>query len=487
MVSTCVASPSAAAYSRSPGALAFRARQLSSQPLQRCDNMLNCLWLALILAAVLIGGFDDRVKEVAEGAVKGAESAVTLSFGLVGVMAVWLGMMRLAERAGLVQGLSHLLRPLLRFLFPDVPAEHPAMGSMVLNIAANMLGLVNAATPLGLRAMKDLESLNQNPGTATNAMCTFLAINTGSVQLIPITAIAVLAVAGSTNPSAIIGTALLATACSSAAGLIAVKWLEKWRMFRLSESSANAVTKVGERAPQPEPSELAPGAPPAFGPMEAWRWLVLAVFVACFLWFTLRLGSPDWFNRVPPPDQSGRGALVRWINAVSLLAIPFLLSFFPLYAALRRIPVYEEFVEGAREGFQVAVRIIPYLVAMLVAIGMFRGAGGIDLLTRLLRPVLDAAHFPSELLPMALMRPLSGSGTLALFSDLVKQLGPDNPVVRMAGTLYGSTETTFYVIAVYFGAVGVKRTRHAVPAGLIADAVGVIASVIVCRLVFAGA
>ena len=173
------------------------------------------------------------------------------------------------------------------------------------------------------------------------------------------------------------------------------------------------------------------------------------------------------------------------MNAVSRLAIPFLLTFFPLYAALRRIPVYEEFVEGAKEGFNVAVRIIPYLVAMLVAIGMFRGAGGIDLLTRWLKPAMDWAHFPVELTPIALMRPLSGSGTLALFSDLVKQLGPDHLVVRMAGTIYGSTETTFYVVAVYFGAVGVQRTRHAVPAGLIADAVGVVASVIVCRLVFA--
>ena len=176
--------------------------------------------------------------------------------------------------------------------------------------------------------------------------------------------------------------------------------------------------------------------------------------------------------------------MVRCINAVSLLAIPFLLSFFPLYAALRRIPVYEEFVEGAKEGFNVAVRIIPYLVAMLVAIGMFRGAGGIDLLAKMLKPELDLVHFPTELLPMALMRPLSGSGTLALFSDLVRQRGPDDLIVRMAGTIYGSTETTFYVIAVYFGAASVKRTRHAVPAGLIADAAGVIASVAVCRLVF---
>jgi len=358
------------------------------------------------------------------------------------------------------------------------------MGSMVLNIAANMLGLMNAATPLGLRAMKDLESLNKLPGTATNAMCTFLAINTGSVQLIPITAIAVLAAAGSKNPSAIIGTALVATLCSSAAGLIAVKALEKWRLFRPAETPLAPPAKGIEKPNSAEPSEPATVVSPTLAPMTTWRWLVLAGFVLCFFWFLLQPGSPEWFNLQPSADQTGQNAVVRCINAASLLAIPFLLSFFPLYAALRRIPVYEEFVEGAKEGFNVAVRIIPYLVAMLVAIGMFRGAGGIDLLAKMLKPELDLVHFPTELLPMALMRPLSGSGTLALFSDLVKQRGPDDLIVRMAGTIYGSTETTFYVIAVYFGAASVKRTRHAVPAGLIADAAGVMASVVVCRLVF---
>jgi spore maturation protein B len=169
-----------------------------------------------------------------------------------------------------------------------------------------------------------------------------------------------------------------------------------------------------------------------------------------------------------------------------LLAIPMLLAFFPLYAGLRRVPVYEQFVDGAKEGFSVAIRIIPFLVAILAAIGMFRGAGGIDLVTRWLRPVLDLVRFPSELLPLALMRPLSGSGSLGLLGDLVKQFGPDSLIARMAATIYGSTETTFYVIAVYFGSVGVHRTRHAVAAGLIADLTGIVASIVVCRLVFGG-
>jgi spore maturation protein SpmA len=380
--------------------------------------MLNYIWLALILLAVLIGGFDHKLKEVGDGAVRGAESAVTLSLGLIGVMAVWLGMMRLADKAGLVQTLARLLQPALRRLFPDVPVEHPAMGSMVLNIAANMLGLVNAATPLGLRAMKDLESLNPSPGTATNAMCTFLAINTGSVQLIPITAIAVLAAAGSANPSAIVGTALLATTCSSAAGLIAVKLFEKWSMFRLPDTLA--AKHQGERGLGTEPAGSEPSPAAALAPMTGWRRFALAGFVLCFVVFLFQLSFQESPGDGSSAEPSAQGAVVGWVNAVSLLAMPFLLAFFPFYAALRRIAVYEEFVDGAKEGFNVAVRIIPYLVAMLVAIGMFRGVGGIDLLTRWLKPALQAIHFPSDLVPIALMRPLSGSATLALFSDLVK-------------------------------------------------------------------
>jgi spore maturation protein B len=179
-----------------------------------------------------------------------------------------------------------------------------------------------------------------------------------------------------------------------------------------------------------------------------------------------------------------RGWFASYVEALSILAIPFLLSFFPLYAALRRVPVYEEFVEGAKEGFQVALRIIPFLVAILVAVGMFRGAGGIDMLSRALDPLLKVVGFPAELLPMALMRPLSGSGSLGIFSELVATHGPDSIIARMAGTIMGSTETTFYVLAVYFGSVAIRRTRHAVPAGLLADVAGMIASIIVCRIVF---
>jgi spore maturation protein SpmA len=451
--------------------------------------MLNVVWLALLVLAGLLGGFTGRVQPVIDGAVKGAQDAVALAIGLIGLMALWLGLMRLAERAGLVQALARLLRPVLRWLFPDVPTGHPVMGSIVMNLAANMLGLTNAATPLGLRAMRDLESLNRLPGTATNAMCTFLAINTSSVQLIPMTAVAILAANGAKAPTAIIGTALLATICSTAAGILAVKGLERLRVFRLPEAPIMASAGKGGSGSDtastgPTRADEAAELPPA-KPLPAWGWVVLLLFFGCFAWFFLALTWPALAGRAVVLQASDGSAWVRAVNSVALLAIPFLVAFFPLYAALRRLPVYEEFVEGAKEGFNVGVRLIPFLVAMLVAIGMFRGAGGVDLLTQALRPALDRVGFPSELLPMALMRPLSGSATLAIYSELVKTHGADSLLARTGGTLFGSTETTFYVLAVYFGAVAVRRTRHALPAGLIADTVGILASVLVCRWAFA--
>lgn len=432
--------------------------------------MLNYIWLGLVLAAVVLGGFNDRLKEVTDASFTAAKTAVLeTALPLIGITALWLGVMRLAERAGMVQSLARLLQPVLRWLFPDVPARHPAMGSMLMNLSANMIGLTNAATPLGLRAMNDLEKLNRHPGTATNAMCTFLALNTGSVQLLPTTAIGIMAAAGSLHPTAIVGTALLATTASSAAGLIAVKSLERLRGYRLPPAPV---------APPDAGHEQGDVDVVATPPAIRGAGIVLVALLILFVWLLWRLLSGA------PAEGASGGAFVRFMNAVSLLAIPFFLAFFPLYAALRRVPVYEEFVEGAKEGFQVAIRIIPYLVAMLVAVGMFRAAGGIDLIAWGLGPLLEWLGFPTDLLPMTLMRPLSGSGTIGLFRELVSVHGPDSLVSRMGGTILGSTETTLYVVAVYFGAVNIQRTRHAVPAGLIADLAGVIASVAVCWAVF---
>ncbi len=450
--------------------------------------MLNWIWLGLLVGGTLIAGFSGRMKPAVDGAIGGAQQAVTLAIGFVGIMALWLGVMRLADQAGLVRTLAAWLRPVLRRLFPDVPENHPALGSIVMNTAANMLGLTNAATPLGLRAMKDLETLNPTPGTATNAMCTFLAINTSSVQLIPVTAIAVLAAGGSTQPTAIVGTAFLATFCSTIAGIAAVKWLQQRKPFRLPPATSTSPMPdpgkedgVTFQTPAPPAGATALStapAPPTLVPLAWAARMVLVGLGGAFVVFFIQM-----IRSTSTEDPTS--GVVRGIESISLLAIPLLLTFIPLYAALRKVPVYEAFIEGAKEGFQVGVRIIPFLVAMLTAIGLFRGGGGIELLTRLLQPVLEPLGFPVELLPMSMIRPLTGTGTLALFSDLVAQHGADSLIARTAGTLFGSTETTFYVVVVYFGSVGIRRTRHAVAAGLIADAVGVAASILICRCVFA--
>ena len=441
--------------------------------------MLNGIWLGLLTVAALMAGVTGRLGGMTDGAIQAANAAVTVSLGLIGIMALWLGILRLAEQSGLVTSLARLLTPLLSRLFPEIPPGHPALGSMVLNIAANALGLTNAATPMGLRAMRDLQGLNPHPDTASNAMCTFLAINTGSVQLIPVTAIAVLAANGSKNPTWIVGTTLLATLCSSATGLMVVKLTQGLPWFRLPHRSSQA--PVAAPPPGPDSAETLEATPPPSSPRPlGWPSRIgLVLLVLCFIGFGVQAtmhppaGSEVSVQTVPLG--------LRALNALSLIALPFLLVAIPVYAALRGLAVHEQFVAGAKEGFETAIRIIPYLVAMLVAIGGLRGAGGIEAFTRMLEPLLNSVGYPPELVPMTLLRPLTGSGTLAAFTDLVKANGADSLLARMGGTLFGSTETTFYVIAVYFGSIGIRRTRHAVLAGLAADLAGAVAAVAVCR------
>ena len=448
--------------------------------------MLNYIWLGLVLCAVLIGGWNGQLKEVADAALDMANTAVVkISFALIGIMALWLGIMRLAERAGLVALLARSLRPLMRRIFPEVPPEHPAMGSMLMNIAANMLGLGNAATPLGLRAMKDLESLNPRPGTATNAMCTFLAINTSGIQLIPVTAIAILAANKSTNPTAIVGTSIICTACAAVSGVLMAKFLSKLPMFRVKAETGDLKPEIAKaESGKAESEKPAIKEAATLQPIQWWGNVIFAAFLLCFAFFFLRMVFPETFGLPISEEVAKKNLFIRIVGAVSLLSIPFLLSAIPLFATLRRVKVYEEFVDGAKEGFDVAIRIIPYLVAMLVAVGMFRAAGGIAMLSDALSPVLKLVGFPTDLLPMVLVRPLSGSGSLGFFTELVQQFGADSLIARTAGTIYGSTETTFYVLAVYFGSVAIKRTRHALLAGLTADFVSVVVAVTVCKMVF---
>ena len=435
--------------------------------------MLNFLWLGLILCGVILGALTGRTEAVTTATFDACKSSLmNIALPLGAVMALWLGIMRLAEKSGAVEKLAGFLRPLLTRLFPEVPADHPAMGAIVMNIAANMLGLGNAATPLGLRAMQNLESLNPRPGTATNAMCTFLAINTSSVQLIPSTAVAILAAGGATHPTAIIGTAFVATSCSFITGITSVKLLQRLSFFALppltgSDTADNKPTLFIE------PLENTP-ALSSFAPLALWKQGLLVVYVLLFAWAIIHLTMAH---------QEG-SFLITIIQSVSVVAIPFLVGFFPLYAALRGIAVYDEFIEGAKEGLQVAFRIFPYLVAILVAVGIFRAAGGIDLLSHLLAPVLDLIGLPAQLLPLILVRPMSGSAATGLFAEIVHSCGPNSYAAQLAGTILGGTETTLYVLAVYFGSVAIRRGRHALAAGLLADAAGVAASLIICRLVF---
>jgi spore maturation protein SpmB len=330
-------------------------------------------------------------------------------------------------------------------------------------------------------------------------MCTYLAINTSSIQLIPATAIAVLAANNASNPTAIVGTSIMATTCAAIAAVTAAKFLQRLPIYRLPPVMSPVPQPVLATA-EPQAAKAAIDKPiikeaATLQPLEWWGVAIMATFGAFFLYLFFRLAFPEAMrqtlgNILPAlaphaaAEDAASTTFVRIVGAVSKISIPFMLSAFPLYAALRHVKVYEEFVDGAKEGFDVAIRILPYLVAILVAIGMFRAAGGIKLLSDALAPAMRAVGFPSELLPMVLMRPLSGSGTLGVFAELVKQCGPDSLISRMGGTIFGSTETTFYVLAVYFGSVSIKRTRYALLAGLIADTVGVIASVVVCKLVF---
>jgi spore maturation protein SpmA len=447
--------------------------------------VLNYVWLGLIAVSVLLGGFTGRIDAVGSGAIDNAKAGVILAGNLVAVMTLWLGMMRLATAAGLIHRLGRALRPLLGWLFPEVPKDHPALGSITMNLAANMLGLDNAATPLGLKAMEELQTLNPEPERATNAMCMLLAMNTSSLTLVPTTVIGVMISVHSKNPTAVIAPTLVATAIAHVAAIAAAKLLENSPAYRLRAASTAALSRPSQTtAPSADYAAVLQDAEAPPPPMIRGGRLVLAAAALAFLAMLLLQSFPEWVGRPIDPAQGGRLAVWRLLDGLSKLAIPWLVLIFPLYAALRRIPVYEEFIRGAKEGFAVAVRILPYVVGMFLAIGMLRAAGGMDLIGALLRPLTDLVHFPPEVVPMALIRPFSGSAALGVLGDIAHHYPPDSLPVLIAGTLYGCSETTFYVIAVYFGAVGIRKTRHAVPAGIVADIVGPVAAVAVCTAMF---
>ncbi len=393
--------------------------------------------------------------------IESAAGAVELAIGLVGVMTLFLGLMKVAEAGGMLRILARLIRPLMVWLFPDVPADHPAMGAMILNISANALGLGNAATPFGIRAMQELDTLNAQRGTATNAMVLFLAINTSSVTLLPTGAIALRAAAGSAAPAAILPSTLFATIGSTTVAIIAAKLYSRW--FPVAPVAADVIATPPADPPQTAMEDLPEDDDGHGYPL----WVsILALFLL--------------FSMVPVAVQYGH-AIAPWV-------IPGFMVFCLGFGALRRVPVYEVMVAGGKEGFQVALRIIPYLVIILVAVGMLRASGAMDVFVGLLGQFTGRVGMPAEALPMALMRPLSGSGAYGIMAAIINDpaIGPDSYVGMLVTTLQGSTETTFYVLAVYFGAVQIKRIRHAMAAALTADLAGIVCAVIICRLLFAG-
>ena len=408
--------------------------------------MLNRLWTGFFFVAFVsalvrwlalgdAGVWQELVASLFDMAKVGFEIAL----GLTGVMALWLGIMRVGERGGAVDLLSRAFGPLFRRLFPGVPAGHPAEGSIVMNMAANMLGLDNAATPLGLKAMQELQTLNPSEDTASNDQILFLVINTSAVTVLPVTIFTYRAQLGAADPTDIFLPVIIATFCSTLVGLMVTAAFQKLRLW--------------------QPVVLA-----YLGGMAA----VLA-------------GVVTYFARLPQEAMESQLSVTA-----NLLIFTVVVGFFAL-AVRRRVNLYESFVDGAKEGFTTAVGIIPYLVAMLVAIGVLRASGALDLALDGVRAAVNGLGADARWvdgLPTALMKPLSGSGARGMLIETMTEHGADSFAGRLASVVQGSTETTFYVLAVYFGAVKIRKTRHAVACGLAADAAGIVAAILVSYLFF---
>ena len=435
---------------------------------------INVVFVVFIMGAILFAGVSGRMQEAADASIAAAKGAVTLAIGLIGIMALWLGFVRVLEAGGMMRQLARLVRPVMVRLFPDVPAEHPAMSAMILNISANMLGLGNAATPFGIKAMVELNRLNPLPGVATNAMCLFLAINTSSVALLPLGVMGVRAAAGSTRPFEMFVPTLVATVASTIVGVLVASWWGRrdaaYRAQAAQAQPADAGAESGtadDEASEPEYTHLV-GRPGAAGKRLAVAGLILLAAAAVYQAVTAD-SLPDFLKN----------------RFASYWLMPVLIFLIFSYGLARGVRIYEAVTEGAKQGFDIAIRIIPFLVAILVAIRMFRASGAMELLTSVLNPITRLIGMPGEVLPMALVRPLSGSGAFGVMAEIV-EAAPDSYEAFVASTLMGSTETTFYVLAVYFGAVGVNRIRHALLAGLCADVTGVVVASLTCRLLWTG-
>ena len=432
--------------------------------------MLNGLIVFAALAAVFLAALSGQMQALTDAIVSSARGAVELAIGLVGLMAFFLGLMRVIEDAGALRHLARLVGPLLQRLFPGVPVHSPAMSAMIMNIAANMLGLANAATPFGIKAMEELDKLNGERGTATDAMVLFLAINTSALAVLPSGVVSMRASVGSADAAGIFFPTWFASGCATLVGVTAAVLLSRLPVYRRTRpapaaEAGTAPTGEGARPDHDAPAALTPR--PGRRRIAHVFWLALGVLLGRFV----------WQHRTDPPFEVFTAVTSAWM-------LPLVVTVLILYGWTRGVRVYDSLVAGARQGFDVAVRIIPYLVAILVVVGMFRASGGIDLLTAALSPFTVLIGLPAEALPMALLRPLTGSGAYAVMAETMTASGPDSLVGYLVSTFQGSTETTFYTLAVYYGAVGIRRTRHTVPACLLADTAGIFAAVFIVNLMF---
>jgi len=407
---------------------------------------LNYLWIFFFLVAFIVAlvrliffGDTEIFPALVNGTFADAKTGFELSLGLTGVMTLWLGLMKVGEKGGVVQLLSKVVGPFFQKLFPEIPKNHPVNGSIMMNLAANMLGLDNAATPMGLKAMEQLQELNPKKETASNAMIMFLVLNTSGLTLIPISIMVYRAQLGAANPSDIFLPILLSTFFSTLAGIIAVSIYQKINLF-------NKVILA------------------YLGGFSA--------LIAAIIYF---------FVQLPQEDVSLYSTLIANIILFSLIVL------FIVLAVRKKVNVYESFIEGAKEGFTIAVKIIPFLVAILVAIGVFRTSGAMNYLTQAIAHLFAFMGLPTDFvdaLPTAFMKPLSGGGARGMMIETMRTYGVDSFAGRLAATFQGATDTTFYILAVYFGSVSIKNTRYAVTAGLIADFAGIIAAIFIAYLFF---
>jgi spore maturation protein SpmA len=433
--------------------------------------VLNIIFVVIVLVSVLLAAFTGRMEALTQGVVQSANDAVFLALKLIGLMAFFLGLMKVAEKGGILRVVTRILHPVMRRLFPGVPKDHPANSAMIMNIACNMLGLGNAATPFGIKAIMELDRLNSRKGTATNAMVLFLAINTSGLALLPSGVISMRAAAGSSDPAGILVTTWFASGCATVVGITIAFLLSRLPGYARTEPEMIGPKQSAEAPEVTEDEIVGDLHPPKAGRWITWA-VILAFLVALGRYLVVGAGDEAFLF----PDRLG--------SVFSYWLLPALIGGLVLFGWARGVRVYDCLVEGAREGWTVAKRIIPYLVAILVAIGMLRASGGIDLLGQALGGATAMIGMPAEALPMAVMRPLSGSGALGVMSEILNTHGPDTFLGYMVSTFQGSTETTFYVLALYFGAIGVKRTRHAVPACLAADLAGILAAVFIVNLLF---